>query len=186
MNIENNHGQGFDPQGQPYQKSSGGGKLLKWGCGCFGVLFLMCGAGALLTYIFAGDQIVAATNMAMKYTECVAEIQTSEMISEKLGGTVNLEMDQFPEQEVDGDVITYTYDSKLSGADGQEGNMRVVFKVQGKEVTREEFTVEIDGEQIDMSGSNAMELDISDPEMGGDAVDPAGEVPAEAGSDSGS
>lgn len=169
MNVETNFEQDNQYQAQEYQPASsggGGGKFLKYGCGCLGIMLLLCGIGGVVFYTMFGDQIAAAAKMGMEYQGCIAEVQSNEAISEKLGTPINPDIFAQPVQEMNGEAMSMTYDTPIEGPDGS-GTMHVKFTLNGGDVTRDEFWVEIDGEKIDMEAEGGFGLDIDD---GGDGV----------------
>lgn len=164
MNVERNHEQGGQFQNEAYQPASGGGgggKFLKYGCGCLGIMFLMCGIGGVVSYFMFGEQLAAAAKMGMEYQTCIIDVQNTEAVTEKLGSPISPDILAQPTQEANGDAISMTYDTPIEGPNGS-GIMHVKFTMSGGNVTRDEFWVEIDGERIEMEGNGALDFDVDD------------------------
>ncbi len=164
MNVEEIN-PGYD---QP--QKSGRSWFACFGIGCV-VLFLLCGAGAAVTYFVAGDYVKMAIEQGQMHAETLSTAMENETVREKLGDNIQPDPFAMPTQTPgEGQAMTTTYAVPLNGSNGS-GTLNVEYVIEpGKPVQRTMFNVEIDGEIIDMMDSDGMELDI--------------EVPSEAGSDS--
>lgn len=152
-----------DEMNPDYEQPAKSGKswFACFGIGCV-ILFLLCGVGAGLSYVFMGPQIKMVTEQAQMHVETVQSTIDNEQVKTKLGDNVQPGF-AMPTTTPQGETLIQTYAIPVSGSEG-EGTLHVEYEMTpGQPVIRTMFNLEVDGEVIDLMGSDDLNLDIDGP-----------------------
>ncbi len=130
---------------------SGKKKFIFAGCGCLGMLFLLCAGGGGFMWI----QFVKPVTDFMG--ENVAFVQTSEVAKDALGDPVTV--GATPAVTQNGQSIQVEY--PVSGPKAS-GTMVLKGSLKDGKWDRDEFYLEVDGNRIELNPEQEFSLDIDD------------------------
>ena len=134
------------------EPKSGKKKWLIGGCGCFGLIALLCAAGGVFLWIQFGKPLVDLMNENQVLVENSAEVQNL------LGTPITTGA---PAQSRGDDPSVIQLSTPVSGPKGS-GTVQMRFRFDGKTWQREELYLEFDGQRIELEPEKELELEIDD------------------------
>ncbi len=122
------------------------------GCGCLGLIAIVCIGGSAFVWMQFGKPVMDMIN------ETTALVQNSQQIEDRLGTPVSMGT---PEQKQDPNSPG-AIDIRIP-VEGPNGEGTVVMRIKfDGSWSREELYLEVDGEKIDLNPEKEFELDIEE------------------------
>jgi hypothetical protein len=130
---------------------SGKKKFLLGGCGCLGILFLLCAGGGGFVWFTYFKPLADFTN------EAVVDVRSSEVANEALGAPVKVGA----EPTVKYNNASIEFEFPVSGSKAS-GTMVMKGTSKGGKWIRDALYLEIDGNKVELNPEEEFSLDIDD------------------------